>query len=317
MAEIGARDALRLNHLATSIYGGSLIAEGALKAARSVISKDLMPGWLPNIPPAASPKVPATSRAGAAGVYFHACVNRMFGGSDGHHRPTLADAMVTVAARAGMPLWIPDDLAGTCCGTVWHSKGYADGNKYMANKIVEKMWAWTDGGKIPVVCDASSCTFGIASEILSYLTLQNSERHKQLTIVDSVAWAHDYLLPKLTVRHKVGSAVIHPVCSIHHLELADKLQQLGEALAEKAVTPIYATCCAFAGDRGFLHPELTLSATSEEVEELDNRQFDKYLCSNRTCELGMNLATGKDYQSVIFLLEELTRSQLQEAASRA
>ena len=317
MTEMGARNALRLNHVATSIYGGSLIAEGALKAARSVVSKDLMPGWLPNIPPAPSPKVPATSRAGAAGVYFHACVNRMFGGSDGHHRPTLADAMVTVAARAGMPLWIPDDLAGTCCGTVWHSKGYADGNKYMANKIVEKMWAWTDGGKIPVVCDASSCTFGIASEILSYLTLQNSERHKQLTIVDSVAWAHDYLLPKLTVRHKVGSAVIHPVCSIHHLELADKLQQLGEALAEKAVTPIHATCCAFAGDRGFLHPELTLSATSEEVEELDNRQFDKYLCSNRTCELGMNLATGKDYQSVIFLLEELTRSQLQEAASRA
>src|SRR5580704_5090693 len=54
MAEVGARTALRLNHLATSIYGGSLIAEGALKAARSVVSKDLMPGWLPNIPPAAS-----------------------------------------------------------------------------------------------------------------------------------------------------------------------------------------------------------------------------------------------------------------------
>lgn len=33
-------------------YGGSLTAEGALKAARSVISKDLMPSWLPNIPPA-------------------------------------------------------------------------------------------------------------------------------------------------------------------------------------------------------------------------------------------------------------------------
>jgi D-lactate dehydrogenase len=307
-AEVGARAALRLNHIATSIYGGSLVAENALKVARSVVSKDLMPGWLPVIPPAASPEVPITSREGAAAVYFHACVNRMFGGAEGAKGPSLAEAMVAVSARAGMPLWIPDDLAGTCCATVWHSKGYADGNKFMANKIVERMWEWSDGGKIPIVCDASSCTFGITSEILSYLTLANAERHKQLRLVDSVGWAFDQLLPKLKVQRQVESAVLHPVCSIHHLGLVEKLQMLGEALAKKAVTPIYATCCAFAGDRGFLHPELTRSATSEEAREVAETQYEKYLCSNRTCELGMNLATGKEYQSVIFLLEELTRS---------
>lgn len=312
-AEIGARAALTLNHIATSMYGGSLVAESALKLARSVVSKDLMPGWLPVIPPAASPEVPATSRENAVAVYFHACVNRMFGSSEGTKRPGLADAMVTVSARAEMPLWIPDDLSGTCCATVWHSKGYVDGNRYMANKIVEKMWEWTGEGKIPVVCDASSCTFGITSEIVSYLTLQNSERHKQLKLIDSVDWAYDYLLPKLKVARQVESAVIHPVCSIHHLGLVEKLQSLGEALAKKTVTPIYATCCAFAGDRGFLHPELTHSATSEEVNEIGNQAFEKYLCSNRTCELGMNLATGKDYQSVIFLLEELTRTETQDS----
>jgi D-lactate dehydrogenase len=58
-----------------------------------------------------------------------------------------------------------------------------------------------------------------------------------------------------------------------------------------------------------LHPELTHSATEEQVVELGDQQFDRYLCSNRTCEIGMNLATGKDYRSVIFLLEELTRAQ--------
>jgi D-lactate dehydrogenase len=312
MAEVGARAALRLNHLATSIFGGSLIAEGALKAARSVVSKDLMPGWLPNIPPAASVKVPRTSREGAAAVYFHACVNRMFGGTDGQEQPPLADAMVAVSARAGKPVWIPGDLSGTCCATVWHSKGYADGNKYMANKIVEKMWEWSDHGKLPIVCDASSCTFGIASEIKSYLTLENAERHRQLTIMDSVAWAYDHLLPNLNVTRRVSSAAIHPVCSIHHLGLVEKLRKLGQALAEQAVTPIYATCCAFAGDRGFLHPELTRSATSEEVQELNGHEYTRYLCSNRTCELGMNLATGKDYQSVVFLLEELTRDPGQQ-----
>jgi D-lactate dehydrogenase len=101
----------------------------------------------------------------------------MFGGTDGQEQPPLADAMVIVSARAGKPLWIPDDLSGTCCATVRHSKGYADGNKYMANKVVEKMWEWSDHGKLPIVCDASSCTFGITTEISAYLTLENTERH--------------------------------------------------------------------------------------------------------------------------------------------
>lgn len=58
-AEIGARSALTLNHIATSVPGGSLIAESALRVARSVVSKDLMPGYLPIIPPAANPTVDA------------------------------------------------------------------------------------------------------------------------------------------------------------------------------------------------------------------------------------------------------------------
>jgi glycine/D-amino acid oxidase-like deaminating enzyme len=44
--------------------------------------------------------------------------------------------------------------------------------------------------------------------------------------------------PKLTVHHQVESAIIHPVCALHHLGLADQLQHVGEALAKKAVTPI-------------------------------------------------------------------------------
>ena len=63
----------------------------------------------------------------------------------------------------------------------------------------------------------------------------------------------------------------------------------------------------------FLHPELTKSATSEEVHEIGNHDFEQHICSNRTCELGMNLATGKDYRSVIFLLEELTRPATESA----
>ena len=112
-------------------------------------------------------------------------------------KPSLQEAMVEVSARAGMPLWIPDDIGGHCCATIWHSKGYEEGNGIMANRTVESLWRWSDDGKLPIVCDASSCSFGITSEIGPYLSPENRERHAALTILDSIAWAHDRLLPRL------------------------------------------------------------------------------------------------------------------------
>ena len=302
-----ARIAVSAANATAEVLGHSTVA-AATNMARAVVSKDLMPGWLPNMPASAKAKLPTTQREGATGVYFTACVNRIFGRMPGQRRKlSLQEAMIVVSARAGMPLWIPEDVSGHCCATIWHSKGYVKGNAVMANRTVESLWRWSDCGRLPIICDASSCSLGISCEIVEYLTPENRERHAQLTIFNSVAWAHDQLLPKLEIRRKAASAVVHPSCSTSHLKLANKLHALAAAMADEAVTPAAHACCGFAGDRGFLHPELTRSATAEEAEEVRARKFDAYLGSNRTCEIGLNLATGKDYQSFLYLFEELTR----------
>ena len=293
---------------ATSAVLGHRVMAAATNVARAVLGKDLMPGWLPNMPAAAPARLPETVITNAAGVYFTACINRIFGRkSGGERRLSLQEAMIAVSARAGLPLWIPEDIAGHCCATIWHSKGYGKGNDIMANRTAESLWRWSDGGRLPIVCDASSCSLGITSEIIEYLTPENRARHAKLTIFDSIAWAHDWLLPKLNVERKLKAAVVHPSCSINHLKLANKLDALAVAMADEVVTPAAAGCCGFAGDRGFLHTELTRAATAEEAEEVRVRKFDAYLGSNRTCEIGLNLATGKDYESFVYILEELTR----------
>jgi len=304
----------RVARVAVGAAGGAakLFGHGTLTAvtdaARAVVSPDLMPGWLPNMPAAAKATLPPTRREGAAAVYFVACVNRIFGHAPGHEREvSLAEALLAVSARAGLPLWIPDDVGGHCCATIWHSKGYEEGNALMANRTAASLWRWSDGGRLPIVCDASSCSLGITREIVDYLTPENRDRHARLEIHDSIAWAHDRLLPKLTVGRKLGSAVVHPSCSTQHLGVAKKLSGIAAALADSAVTPAAANCCGFAGDRGFLHTELTRSATEDEAAEVAARAYDAYLGSNRTCEIGLNLATGKNYESFVFLLEELTR----------
>ncbi len=292
---------------------GDRVGDGPLQAvtrlARKAVRPDLVPEWLPQIPGAAARRLPRTSRVGASAVYYPACVNRIFAGPDGGSGSelSLAEAVVAVSGRAGKPVWIPEDVAGTCCATIWHSKGYDAGNRIMANRIVEAAWGWTAGGTLPLVVDASSCTLGIAEEVVPYLTDDNRALHRELTVVDSLVWAADELLPQLTVFRTAGSAVVHPTCSMEHLGDVGQLRALAAACAEEVVVPDDAGCCAFAGDRGMLHKELTDSATAKEAAEVDRRPYDAYLSANRMCEIGMERATGHPYRSALIALEHATR----------
>ncbi|MBT2481558.1 FAD-binding and (Fe-S)-binding domain-containing protein [Streptomyces sp. ISL-94] len=290
---------------------GDRVGDGVLRAvtgaARKAVRADLVPDWLPQLPGAAARKLPGTRRVGAAAVYYPACVNRIFGGPAGRPGPSLPEAVVAVSERAGRPVWIPRDVTGTCCATIWHSKGYDAGNRVMANRIVEAAWGWTAGGRLPLVVDASSCTLGIAHEVVPYLTDDNRALHAELRIVDSLVWAAEELLPRLEIRRTVGSAVLHPTCSMRHLDDEAQLRTVAEACADEVVVPDDAGCCAFAGDRGLLHPELTASATAREAAEVTVRSFDAHLSANRMCEVGMDRATGRGYYSVLLELEHATR----------
>ncbi|MEU7008780.1 FAD-binding and (Fe-S)-binding domain-containing protein [Streptomyces sp. NPDC046332] len=295
--------------LAVAVAGriGDRALEAVTGTARRAVRPDLVPEWLPEIPGAAPRRLPRTHRPAAVAVYYPACVNRIFGAPEGVRGPSLPDAMVALSGRAGRPVWIPGDVAGTCCATIWHSKGYERGNEVMANRIVEAAWGWTAGGRLPLVVDASSCTLGIAHDVVPYLTDDNRELHAELTVVDSLVWAAEELLPRLDVRRTVGSAVVHPTCSMRHLGDEEQLTALARACAEDVVVPADAGCCAFAGDRGMLHPELTESATAREAAEVTARPFDLHLSANRMCEIGMERATGRSYQSVLLALERATR----------
>jgi D-lactate dehydrogenase len=177
--------------------------------------------------------------------------------------------------------------------------------------MVEKLWLWSGAGALPIVIDAASCTGSVADPGAGVLEEYNQECLGKLEILDSVAWAHDRLLLWLEVGEKVGSAAVHPACATRHLGLTHRLEALAATLADEVVVPPTATCCGFAGDRGISHPELTASATRPEAAELSGRPFDARLSSNRTCEIGLERATGEPYESVILLLERLTRSSSQ------
>ena len=71
------------------------------------------------------------------------------------------EAAVELAARSGVPVYIPEDVAGVCCGVPFSSKGFDQGHQVAVNRAIEKMWGWSQEGncrysstpvRAPMVC---------------------------------------------------------------------------------------------------------------------------------------------------------------------
>jgi D-lactate dehydrogenase len=83
-----------------------------------------------------------------------------------------------------------------------------------------------------------------------------------------------------------------------------KFVRVARHFAHDVFLPINSGCCGMAGDRGFLFPELTASATSHEATGYTGKEFDAYYSSTQTCELAMSQAIGKNFESILYLADE-------------
>ncbi|GLB67190.1 FAD-binding and (Fe-S)-binding domain-containing protein [Arthrobacter mangrovi] len=283
----------------------------ANKAARAVLGPDRVPLYSPELPGGGSRRRRPAPAGQPAAVYFPACVGTMFGpagtGRDDGGASGGAGVQASfeqLAQRAGIELLVPAGIDGLCCGTPWSSKGMAAGQDTMREKTLAALREATRDGELPIICDASSCTEGLRQAVASDEPLVGQAR---LRIVDAVDFAAEQILPKLPDHPKLASLALHPTCSSTRMGLNPALTAVAEAVADRVEVPDNWGCCAFAGDRGMLHPELTASATRKQGQEAAALGAAAYASCNRTCELGMTRATGQDYRHVLELLEELTR----------
>jgi D-lactate dehydrogenase len=296
--------------LRTAHFAERIVGLGGMKAITGAMRKVIgpnMPEWSAGMPYATSGGIPRTNRFAAQAVYFPACISRVMGRLPGEASDqSLMQATVALAARAGVPVWIPENAAGSCCGTPYSSKGFEQARDAMLNRTIENFWSWSSEGRLPIMVDTSPCSYGLL-HARPYLTGQNQRRFDRLTIVDSIEFVHDRLLSTLPVNHPATSVALHPVCSVVKMELSAKFEAIARKCSGDVFIPPSAGCCAFAGDRGFLFPELTASATAGEAAEIKAHRHEGCYSSSRTCEIGMTRATGEVYRSYIYLLEKVTR----------
>jgi D-lactate dehydrogenase len=296
------RFTLRTGHTLNRIFGKSTMA----KLTREI--KKLIPGlplWTNQIQQPADLSILnhlPSEESDSKIIYFSACISRTMGVYEGKPK-NLLETFMSVCAKAKVNVEVLNDWMGSCCGQIFSSKGYHEAYRFTGNKIVEQLWASSKGGKLPIVIDVSSCAYTLL-QLRPSLKEENKTKFDRLRILDSVDFLHDVVLPRVTPVITRNRIVLHPVCSLQKMGTEGKLLRIAQRFATIVDIPTKAGCCGMAGDRGFLFPELTASATAAEASEVQEENYDGYYSTTKTCEMAMSIAVKHNYESILYLVDE-------------
>jgi len=320
-----ARLAVRTGHLAERLAGVAT-TQRLTRAAGRLLGRRL-PAWstaIPRVPRAPHPPTPSPipsrppgegdKNGGEAAVYVSACLSRVMGRPRGEER-SLSETLQILADRAGVRLKIPVSQ-GQCCGLPFGSKGFTEAHADTLDRLVQHLWEESGEGKLPIVLDASSCLHSILTSG-ALLGDESRRRLEGLRLMDAMRFVHDTLLPRLDVQRQDLRVALHPTCAARHLGLVEEMRRIAERCASNVEVPINLTCCAMAGDRGLLFPELNASAVAPEAAEVQAGKFDRCYSNNLTCEIGMTQATGREYVSLLYLVEAATARSIGNARDAA
>ena len=278
---------------------GTRVMRAALDGARR-----LAPGTVPKWSPALARPVrfrPAARARPApdadAVVYFPSCAARNLGAQRGHDGvlplPAVAERLF---GKAGFAVTYPERLPELCCGQPFESKGMADAADRKAAELEDALRAASDGGRRPVVFDTSPCAYRMKRFLGS-----------RLPVLDAVEFIAEAVLPRVTLEPVAGPVAVHPVCSLRKMGLAGTLHSVAARCSARVVAVDDVLCCGFAGDRGFVRPELNEHALRLLRAGLPADCTAGYSTS-RTCEIGLSEQARFPYQSIIYLVDACARA---------
>jgi D-lactate dehydrogenase len=205
--------------------------------------------------------------------------------------------MLSVLEKAGYDVLFPKDMENLCCGITYESKGYFEQADQKIRELEEQLLLSSISGKYPVLCDTSPCLYRMRTKLNS-----------RLKLYEPVEFIHDFLRDQLEFKKIPETVAVHVTCSSSKMGLNEKFRTVAQACAEKVVSPMKVGCCGFAGDRGFTYPELNASALSELKPSLPSDCKSGY-SNSRTCEIGLSLHGGIDYQSIVYLVDRCTEKK--------
>jgi D-lactate dehydrogenase len=232
-------------------------------------------------------------------VYFSSCITRTLGrdaqnGNENTGQEDLIPLVLRLCHRAGINIRWPKNRDSLCCGLAFASKGHAKAARRCQRRLAKALLDVSCGGKLPILCDASSC-----------LAHMRETLPKTLTLYEPAEFTTRFLAPYLNFKRRKETVMLHVNCSIKTMGLEKVLVRLAEKCADRVIVT-NANCCGFAGDRGFLQPQLKHHGLRR-IAGQKTTQVVRGFSTNRTCEIGLADESGIPFQSILYLVEECTR----------
>lgn len=228
-------------------------------------------------------------------VYFSSCISRTMGAaSNDHDSRSLPEVMQSLFRKANLEVIDPEAIDSACCGLPFESKGFPVQDEFKLRELERALFLASENGKYPIVSDTSPCTHHLLKKL-----------DPRLKILDSVEFLHDLILNhELEPRATDESLAIHVTCSATEMGLSQKLIEIAKACSTQIVVPEDVGCCGFAGDKGFIHPELTRSALKNLAPQV--KACSQGFSNSRTCEIGLSRESKIPYQSIAYLVDRNT-----------
>jgi D-lactate dehydrogenase len=205
------------------------------------------------------------------------------------------EATLRCLEAAGYRVLIPETADSLCCGLAFSSKSQQEAADRSMRSTVDILARLSRNGELAVITDASPCALNFAEHAAKDIRVQDFVQF----------WSREVLSREDAPRGMIESrAILHPTCSLTKLGAVDDLKAVAAAHAKEPIVPLRASCCGFAGNQGFVRPEITEGATraeAEDVRSLDAPGATAY-STCRTCEIGMSRATGLSYASAAHLV---------------
>ncbi|MDP5141887.1 FAD-binding and (Fe-S)-binding domain-containing protein [Rheinheimera baltica] len=225
-------------------------------------------------------------------IYLASCAGRVMAPQVASQDPrTLQQVSANLLKKAGYQLIVPDGINQQCCGMPFQSKGQFAVGSLKQQELEQWLLQVSNNGQWPVFSDSSPCSLTLKGQLDS-----------RLNIIDSVDFLHDQVLPKLSLTPLTKPIALHITCSASQLGQAQKLQALLSACSNQVVVPQGISCCGFAGDKGFVLPQLNASALSG--LKLQVSGCSQGVSSSRTCEIGLSHHSSIEYQHLMYLLDK-------------
>ena len=232
-------------------------------------------------------------------VYFPSCINQTMGlARKSPVEQPLVNKMMHLLRKAGYEVIFPENMSNLCCGTIWESKGMPDIADRKSKELEDALWRASEEGRYPVLCDQSPCLHRMRQTI-----------HK-MKLYEPAEFIYTFLRPHLTFKPTDRPVAVHITCSTREMGLADTLVKLARLCTTgQVLVPEEIGCCAFAGDRGFTHPELNAYALRKLRPQIEAANIQIGYSNSRTCEIGLTTNSGIPYVSIAYLVDECTEEK--------